>query len=59
MSMHALDVAVVLSQNIGPILDDRLKENSWNPEKESSLFIFVCVRLSFCPLTSYRAHFLT
>ena len=56
MSMHALDVAVVLSQNIGPILDDRLKGN---PEKVSSLYTFVCVRPSVCLLTSYRAHFLT
>ena len=31
---------------IGPILDDRLKENSWNPERVSPVFTFVSVCLS-------------
>ena len=32
---------------IGPILDDRLKENSWNPERVPSV-VTLCVCLSVC-----------
>ena len=36
------------SLHIGPILDDRLKENSSNPERVSFVFTFVFVCLCVC-----------
>ena len=39
----------------GPILDDRLKEHSWNPERVSSVFTFVCVCVSVCLCVCTRA----
>ena len=48
---------------IGPIFDDRLKENSRNPERVPSVvtFVYVClsVRPSVRPLAGYRSHLLT
>ena len=48
--------------NIGPILDDRLKENSWKPERVPTVdlvtFVCVCAYLCVCVFAGCRAHFL-
>ena len=44
---------------IGPILDDRLKEKSGNPERVPSVSTFVCVCMCVCLYAAYRAHRLT
>ena len=43
---------------IGPILDDRLRKNSWNPERVSSVFTFlsVCVSVCLCVCTRATEH---
>ena len=38
---------------IGPILDDRLKENSWNLERVPTVLTFVCVCVCLCDYVSW------
>ena len=49
----------VVSEIIGPIPDDRLKEKFLNPERVSSVFTFVPVCLCVRLYAGYRGHLLT
>ena len=53
--MAFFDLFPLYNTNIGPILDDRLKEKSWNP-KRCPLYSLSCLSVCLCVYTRATEH---